>query len=283
MRNFVMKKCTLLFLTVLMAVFCVSPVQADLLENGLFLVDTDTDLVWLDLTATSNMSYAAVSTILSNGGTTTGTTPVTVGAGEFRYATEAEVHDLWINAGIPEPYESGYTVGKYYPVRSLMNKIGVVYDSPYGTVSYSWALYGDGTNQAHLTQKKAWNPRQGGAELPFDTLWDYYNRASYLVATTTPPGLIIYQQELINDIIDGQIGMLVEFGYLKPGQANGLIKPLGNAIESLGAGHVDAACSQTQDFIDGVYEKIADGALIEDAGEWLIDAAEEIMYLIGCN
>ena len=75
----------------------------------------------------------------------------------------------------------------------------------------------------------------------------------------------------------------MELGLLKPGQANGLINPLGNAIDSLGAGHVDAACSQIQDFIDEVYEKIADGALIEDAGEWLIETADEIMYLIGCN
>lgn len=281
MKNFVMKKCTVLFLIVLMTVFCVSQVQADLVENGLFLVDTDTDLVWLDLTATSNMSYADVSTILSNGGTTTGTTPVTMTAGEFRYATEDEVHDLWINAGIPEPYDGVPTVDKYDPVRDLQYKIGQLYVQSY--VSHSWALYGDGTNQAHLTQKKSWDPRQGGAELPFGSLWDYYNRASYLVATTTPSGLIIYQQGLINDIIDGQIGFLVELGLLKPGQANGLINPLGNAIDSLGAGHVDAACSQIQDFIDEVYEKIADGALIEDAGEWLIETADEIMYLIGCN
>lgn len=78
---------------------------------------------------------------------------------------------------------------------------------------------------------------------------------------------------------------LVVAGILNPGQANGLIKPLENAQESLSNDHVDAACSQLQDFIDEVYNKIDDGngPLPLEIGESLIDNANGIMDAIGCN
>ena len=44
-------------------------------------------------------------------------------------------------------------------------------------------------------------------------------------------------------------------GVLKPGQANGLMRPLQNALRSLEKEKQDAACSQLKDFINEVISK----------------------------
>jgi hypothetical protein len=288
MRRFVMYPISsrkfFLFLIVLTAVFgmnqlfCVNQLQAELVEHdfvpasgdALLLEDTDTGMVWLDLTATTNMSYSEASALLSSGGPTTGVTPVTVGAGEFRYATEDEIANLWRSVPIPEPYDGTTTSDKYAPVGDLMSLIGVLQENNY--VRFTFALYGDGTYQAQLKQLK-FNGK-GEAQLGVHQYTGYI-RGSYLVKT--PSGFI---DDFIEDIMS-----LVVAGILNPGQANGLIKPLENAQKSLAKDHVDAACYQLQDFIDEVYEKMNDGngPLPLEIGESLIDDANGIMDAIGCN
>ena len=104
-----------------------------------------------------------------------------------------------------------------------------------------------------------------------------YIRESYLVKT--PSGVI---DDSIEDIL-----ALVDEGILKPGQANGIIKPFENAQRSLAKkkDHTNAACFQLQDFIDEVYNKMDDGngPLPIEIGESFIDRANGIMDAIGCN
>ena len=72
-------------------------------------------------------------------------------------------------------------------------------------------------------------------------------------------------------------------GSLKRGQANGLIRPLRNALRSLGKGHIAAACSQLQDFIVEVNQKVVDGALGQADADLLIAAASGIRSDLGCT
>jgi hypothetical protein len=84
--------------------------------------------------------------------------------------------------------------------------------------------------------------------------------------------------QCIDDVQD-----LVDGGTLKPGQANGLIRPLENALRSLEEGKANAVCSQLQDFVDKVNDKINNGVLSLEEGQALIDAATDIRDVIGCN
>ena len=54
-------------------------------------------------------------------------------------------------------------------------------------------------------------------------------------------------------------------------------------IESLEKGKTNPACSQLQDFVDKVNDKISDGVLSLEEGQALIDAANNIRAAIGCN
>lgn len=83
--------------------------------------------------------------------------------------------------------------------------------------------------------------------------------------------------------VEADIDDLVESGELKKGQANGLLKPLQNALRSLDKGKTEAACNQLQDFLDEVNQKVADGALDPDSGADLIAAAEAIRADVGCT
>jgi len=70
-------------------------------------------------------------------------------------------------------------------------------------------------------------------------------------------------------------------GTLKPGQANGLTRPLDNALRSLDKGKTASACNQLQDFINKVNEKTPTPL---DAGTaaTLIADAEAIRTSLGC-
>jgi hypothetical protein len=89
----------------------------------------------------------------------------------------------------------------------------------------------------------------------------------------TPEELI---EELAVDVTD-----LVTEGVLKAGQANGLLKPLGNALRSLEKGKTASACSQLQDFIGEVLEKTPTPLDEAHSGE-LIDAAQAVRSSLGC-
>lgn len=92
-------------------------ISADLYASGdgLLTRDTSTALEWLDLTATVGQSRSAVL-----GGSF-------VGQG-FRYATQADVLQLWIDAGASGPFNnqfgSNYQVGNFVAANLLINLMG---------------------------------------------------------------------------------------------------------------------------------------------------------------
>jgi len=71
-------------------------------------------------------------------------------------------------------------------------------------------------------------------------------------------------------------------GILNKGQAQGIIRPLENALRSLDNGKLLPACSQLFDFILGVGELIDDGILSLMQGQPLIDQAELCRQALGC-
>ena len=75
---------------------------------------------------------------------------------------------------------------------------------------------------------------------------------------------------------------LVDDGKLKRGQGNGMIRPLRNALRSLGKNKTISACSQIRDFIDTANGKIADGALDPTDGNPLISAGMVVRNQLGC-
>jgi hypothetical protein len=75
---------------------------------------------------------------------------------------------------------------------------------------------------------------------------------------------------------------LVAEGSLKEGQANGLTRPLRNALRSLDRGQIAPACSQLNDFLTEVTRKVLDGALTPGEGVALIEAARSIRTALGC-
>ncbi|MBI4889564.1 MAG: hypothetical protein HY821_02995, partial [Acidobacteria bacterium] len=69
-------------------------IEADwnVLGDKAILQDTSSGLEWLDLNKTAGQSYSFVAANLGLGGLFSG----------FRYATPAELHGLFVNAGIPD-------------------------------------------------------------------------------------------------------------------------------------------------------------------------------------
>ena len=107
-------------------------------------LDTDSDLLWLDLDITAGRSFNDVNSELGAGGEFEG----------YRYATLDEVLDLWIHAGIPDitldgPTEaSDFTRANLSPALALTQLISVTLDSPFGPVSEGYtatAPIGDDT------------------------------------------------------------------------------------------------------------------------------------------
>ena len=89
-------------------------------------------------------------------------------------------------------------------------------------------------------------------------------------------------EEQIQDL-QSAVNELVATDALKPGQANGLLRPLQNALRSLENGRIEAACAQLADFQAEVAGKVADGALASAVGDALIAEAEAIRAAIGCG
>jgi len=94
---------------------------------------------------------------------------------------------------------------------------------------------------------------------------------------STPPTPEEQIESLTTSII-----ALVEEGSLKSGQANGLMRPLQNALRSVAAGRPASACSQLSDFLAEVSRKVLDGALTPGEGAALSQAATSIQSALGC-
>jgi len=76
-------------------------------------LDSDTGLLWLDVTLSTAYSYNEILTELLPGGAFDG----------FRLATRDEVATLWEHAGITVP--SGFIADNYAPIRNLMEYVGI--------------------------------------------------------------------------------------------------------------------------------------------------------------
>ena len=72
-------------------------------------------------------------------------------------------------------------------------------------------------------------------------------------------------------------------GVLERGQTTGLIRTLDSVRRSLRRGLIAPACSQLQDFIDGVDDLVADGALPAEDGDALLVDADAVRSAIGCT
>jgi hypothetical protein len=150
-------------------------------------------------------------------------------------------------------------------------------DSDGDGLSYSWTV---DSGACTFSEATALNPNltctaSGNVTVTL-TVDDGTDTASDSATVT----VITPQQAISNLQVD--IQSLVDNGTLKPGQANGLSKPLDNAIRSLDQGNVEDACNQLQDFIDKVNAKTPDPL---DAGTaaGLLDAAEAIRIAVGCS
>ena len=88
--------------------------EKDLNESdGLLTDDSETGLQWLDLTETYGITYTDMLSQLEPGGDFTG----------FRYATGAEVEQLWRNGGV-EYIDSDFRSETVDPVTALQNLLG---------------------------------------------------------------------------------------------------------------------------------------------------------------
>jgi hypothetical protein len=95
--------------------------------DGLLTLDTDTQLLWLDWTQGTSMSVNQVMAQLGAGGSFEG----------FRYATVAEVHAFFSNAGIPNV--PGITAANLVPVQNLLAIVGVTAPAnSFGPSSSAW-------------------------------------------------------------------------------------------------------------------------------------------------
>lgn len=86
--------------------------------------------------------------------------------------------------------------------------------------------------------------------------------------------------ELIEGLIS-DINDLVAGFELKPGQANGLTRPLENALRSIDQGKTGPACNQLQDFIDEVIAKTP--PLTVASSDKLIADANAVRFLLACG
>ncbi len=135
-----------LLLSLLSMLLIVPTASAVLVDNGTTTVDTDTNLEWLDLTQTLNLSFADA----------LNSTFVTVDG--YRAATQAEVSELFTNAGIL--FESAATdPSNLAGAQALLNTLGCTLapavcattSNPSGTGFYLWSGTSTGRRAIYRT------------------------------------------------------------------------------------------------------------------------------------
>ena len=89
-----------------------TPAAAILIDNGTTTLDTDQNLVWLDLTESTNRSYNDVAGQFGAGGDYEG----------YRHATTSELTTLFTNAGFPPPH---FSTPATLALLALANLLGV--------------------------------------------------------------------------------------------------------------------------------------------------------------
>jgi len=144
-------------------------------------------------------------------------------------------------------------------------------------LSYSWAVNSTGcTFSDATTLTPSLTCTTDGNYTVTLTVYDGISMTSDDASVT-----VISTQQGI-EILENEIQSLVDDEILKAGQANGLFKPLDNAIRSLDKGNVEDACNQLNDFIVKVEDKTPTPLDAATAAE-LIDSAEAFKSSIGCQ
>lgn len=191
-----MKKLPLLSTVFACLAFASFGASAAIVDHGAYLTDTTTGLDWLDLTETANMSYNMVSAELAAGGTLEG----------WRYATRAEVGDLWSAFGGDSNYYSGWSTqndGLFDAIAPLMGDLycGTVWCPEVGAGFSHWitadfASAQDVANDHH-------NPKvvvEG--ERAVAILYDYI----YRVESATQDYAHLTQVTIADDFANGEFG-----------------------------------------------------------------------------
>ena len=126
-----------------------TPAAAILIDNGTTTLDTDQNLVWLDLTESTNRSYNDVAGQFGAGGDFEG----------WRHATTSEIATMFTNAG----FAPGYFGTASPQLIALVNLFGSTGDQV-GSVSGLYAEAAGFFDDGNLA-----NPFAGFAALAFDT------------------------------------------------------------------------------------------------------------------
>ena len=100
-------------------------------------------------------------------------------------------------------------------------------------------------------------------------------------AVTTGQTVIIMltTQEAIEEQIN-EVEKLIDEEILNEGQDNGLTSKLENIIAKIDKGNVKPAINQLEAFINQINSFISEGVLLQEEGQPLIDAANEIIHLL---
>ena len=158
-----------------------TPAAAILIDQGTTTLDTDQNLIWLDLTESTNRSYNDVAGEFGAGGDFEG----------WRHATIAEVANLFTNAGFaPNQSTQSATPTQIADMSSLVNLFGPTFSAP-GPIS------GELTEAFGFVDDSTPSPQVGTARLSFDTsAVSIFQTFSYIGALTftdiTSPALNEY-------------------------------------------------------------------------------------------
>ena len=114
---------------------------AALVDQGATTLDTDSNLLWLDMSNTLNRS--AQSILGGAGGFL---------AAGWSFATIAQIDTLFTDAGMSGPFDGTGTSGNYLPAQSVVSLLGETYSfsGPVGTTHGIQAFSAEGTSATDL-------------------------------------------------------------------------------------------------------------------------------------
>lgn len=170
-------------------------------NDSALLLDTNSQLQWLDLNITANQSYNEVLTQLQQGGIYEG----------FRYATHDEVLQLWSEAGITDTNFTWQTNGEWQTIKELADRLGTstLFD-PHGIGTHALGLVEGGPV---ISANERWvmeisyhsngdEVRTSSNHYTLDVDFASIHYSSYLVqAVPVPPSAILFLSGFITLLI----------------------------------------------------------------------------------
>jgi hypothetical protein len=229
-----------------------------------------TGTLQVDLSTTSAAPDALSTTFADNLGADT----ITVFGGHWALSTaNSGQFDLILN--LTTPFEYNPANGNLLmDVRNsgggtidVLNNFFVAFDAQ--------NTAGDSTSRVYTAQSQNGVNLLTGVRDPAGSLGLVTRFSAQFVANQTP-------QQQIQGLVDA-VNALAGSGTLNFGQANGVTRPLENALRSLSRGKLTPACSQLSDFQDGVNQLVADGVLSSQQGAILSGAAARVRDSLGCS